>query len=127
MAPKPQTYIPKITKSLLQRTIGIFNVKSDMIVEKDPEDLRKCEREKPMWQTYYNAASGLTSVKTLKVHREDSNQKAKDLATTLYVPPPPIEKVRTFGKFHDVTVPTSSDHFLVDRDAQFYMNPRYLD
>ena len=86
-----------------------------MIIEKDEEELRRCERNKPMWQTSYNAISGLTSVKTLKVHREEGNQKAKDLATTLYIPCPPVEKVRTQGKFHGVNPPTNSDQFLADR------------
>jgi len=44
-----------------------------MIIEKDEEELRRCERNKPLWQTSYNAISGLTSVKTLKVHREEGN------------------------------------------------------
>jgi len=89
-----------------------------MILEKEPEEFRKCEREKPLWQTSYNAISGLTSVKTLKVHREDRDQKAKDLATTLYVPPAPIEKVRTQGKFHDVTVVSGPERFLIEKNWQ---------
>jgi hypothetical protein len=71
--------------------------------------------------------SGLTSVKTLKVHREEGNQKAKDLATTLFVPRPSVEKVRTLGKFHGVTPPSNSDQFLADRHLLFSVNPHYVE
>lgn len=85
------------------------------MVETDYDELAKFEREKVPWLTAFNSISGLTSVKTKKVHREEANQKAKDLATTLYEPPQKVEKCRTQGKFGSVHVPDASERFVVER------------
>lgn len=113
----------QITKNLLQKTISLFHAQASDQIEKERDEN---ENHRPSWVTAFNATSGLASLKTGTMHRNEATQKSKDLATTLYEPPHKGERCRTKGKFQ-ITVNTPSDQFIIERKWQDQVNPHYVE
>ena len=57
----------------------MINVPANIIVERDEDELKKYEGDRPYWVTAYNSLSGLTSMKSNLMHKEEAIQKAKQL------------------------------------------------
>ena len=90
--------------------------------DQDPDENEVYHQDRHSWKTQYNSLSGLTSLKTASMQRQELDQNAKDLEATLYVAPPKFERLRTRGKF-DVQAATNGKLYSVERQWHIKANP----